>query len=88
VIYYFTREAFEESNINIEISVAKKWKELDFLLEDHYLDAKKKPDLILLDMNIPIYNGHGVLQQIKADPILKKDTCVIILTTSSKRKKI
>ena len=83
-----TREAFEESNINIEISVAKNGKEaLDFLFKrDHYLDAKK-PDLILLDINIPIYNGHEVLQQIKADPILKKIP-VIMLTTSSNEKDI
>ena len=45
------------------------------------MDAKK-PDLILLDINIPIYNGHEVLKQIKTDSILKKIP-VIILTTSS-----
>jgi CheY-like chemotaxis protein len=33
----------------------------------------------------PIYNGHEVLQQIKADPVLKKIP-VIMLTTSSNEK--
>jgi CheY-like chemotaxis protein len=35
-----------------------------------------------LDINIPIFNGHEVLQQIKADSSLKKIP-VIMLTTSS-----
>jgi CheY-like chemotaxis protein len=43
---------------------------------------EKTPDLILLDINIPIFNGHEVLQQIKADSYLKKIP-VIMLTTSS-----
>jgi CheY-like chemotaxis protein len=34
-----------------------------------------------LDINIPIFNGHEVLQQIKADSIPKKNP--IMLTTSS-----
>ena len=47
----------------------------------------KSPDIILLDINIPIFNGHEVLQQIKADPNLKKIP-VIMLTTSSNQKDI
>ncbi|MCD8529460.1 MAG: response regulator, partial [Flavobacterium sp.] len=46
-----------------------------------FLEAKK-PDLILLDINLPIYNGHEVLKQIKQDTNLKKIP-VIILTTSA-----
>ena len=80
-----TMEAFEECNVKTEISVAKNGQEaLDFLFKrTKYVDAKK-PDLILLDINIPIYNGHEVLQQIKTDPELKKIP-VIMLTTSSKK---
>lgn len=83
-----TMEAFEECNVKTEISVAKNGQEaLDFLFKrTKYVDAKK-PDLILLDINIPIYNGHEVLQQIKTDPELKKIP-VIMLTTSSNQKDI
>ena len=81
-----TLEAFEECKIKTEISVAKNGKEaLDFLFNrGAFIDAKK-PDLILLDINIPIFNGHEVLRQIKSDSILKKIP-VIMLTTSSHQK--
>ena len=83
-----TLEAFEECNVKTEISVAKNGQEaLDFLFKrDKYLNAKR-PDLILLDINIPIFNGHEVLQQIKTDPELKKIP-VIMLKTSSNQKDI
>lgn len=78
-----TRDAFEESKIKTEISVAKNGQEaLDFLYNRNSFLEVKKPDLILLDINIPIYNGHEVLRQIKQDTNLKKIP-VIMLTTSS-----
>ena len=83
-----TIDAFEESKIKIEISVTKNGKEaLDFLFKRGAYTSAKMPDLILLDINIPIFNGHEVLQQIKSDPVLKKIP-VIMLTTSSNQKDI
>ena len=83
-----TLEAFEESKIKNEISVVRNGQEaLDFLYKrGNFLNAKK-PDLILLDINIPIYNGHEVLQIIKTDSKLKK-TPVVMLTTSSHQRDI
>lgn len=83
-----TLDAFEESKVKTEISVVKNGKEaLDFLFKRGDFVDSKKPDLILLDINIPIYNGHEVLKKIKNDDILKKIP-VIILTTSSNQKDI
>ena len=81
-----TKEAFEACKVETEISVAKNGQEaLDFLHKrGEYVNAKK-PDLILLDINIPIFNGHEVLREIKADNKLEKIP-VIILTTSSNQK--
>jgi CheY-like chemotaxis protein len=83
-----TLDAFEECKLKTEISVVRNGQEaLDFLYKkEKYTDAKK-PDLILLDINLPIFNGHEVLLQIKTDPILKKIP-VIMLTTSSNQKDI
>jgi CheY-like chemotaxis protein len=83
-----TLDAFEESKIKSEISVARNGQEaLDFLFKLGKYTDSNKPDLILLDINIPIFNGHEVLKQIKNDPNLKKIP-VIMLTTSTNPKDI
>jgi CheY-like chemotaxis protein len=78
-----TKQAFKESRINSIIHVVMDGEEaLLYIkkLEKHV--SAKTPDLILLDLNLPKKNGHSVLSDIKADPILRKIP-VIILTTSS-----
>jgi CheY-like chemotaxis protein len=78
-----TLDAFEESKIETEISVVKNGQEaLDFLFKRGEYTQVQKPDLILLDINIPIYSGHEVLKQIKGTDCLKTIP-VIMLTTSS-----
>ncbi len=83
-----TLEAFEECKFKTEISVAKNGKEaLNFLFKRGAFMDVETPDLVLLDINIPIFNGLEVLQQIKTDATLKKIP-VIMLTTSSNPKDI
>ena len=47
--------------------------------------AREKPGLILLDLNMPGIDGHGVLQVIKADPELKKIPTIILTTSGNER---
>lgn len=83
-----TLDAFEESKIKTRISVVRNGQEaLDFLFKTGDYTGADRPDLILLDINIPIFNGHEVLKQIKEDQSLKKIP-VIMLTTSSQQKDI
>jgi len=83
-----TKEAFEECKVKTELSVVKNGQEaLDFLYQRSEYPNVKKPDLILLDINMPIFNGHEVLMKIKSDAKLKKIP-VIMLTTSSNQKDI
>ncbi|GAA4609339.1 response regulator [Actinoplanes octamycinicus] len=55
---------------------------MDYLLRrGEYADATR-PDLILLDLNMPRMNGHEVLAQVKSDETLKSIP-VVVLTTST-----
>lgn len=83
-----TLEAFEESKVKTNISVVKNGQDaLDFLFKRAAFNAAETPDLILMDINIPIFSGHEVLKIIKSDDILKTIP-VIMLTTSSNQKDI
>ena len=83
-----TLEAFEESKIKTEINVVKNGEQaLDYVFQRGEYSNAVRPDLILLDINIPIYNGHEVVKSIKEDKDLKKIP-VVMLTTSSNPKDI
>ncbi len=83
-----TLDAFEESKLKTKVSVARNGQEaLDFLNKKGAFSDAPRPDLILLDINIPIYNGLEVLEEIKKDENLKKIP-VIMLTTSSNQRDI
>ena len=78
-----TREAFEHNKIKNNLHVAHDGEEgLDFLYKrGPYADAPR-PDLILLDLNLPKYDGRQLLEQIKNDAELCTIP-VVVLTTSS-----
>jgi chemotaxis family two-component system response regulator Rcp1 len=77
-----TQEAFKESSLDIQMDVVTDGEmALDFLFKKgRYADAIK-PDVVLLDLNLPKKNGIEVLKEVKADETLKRIP-VIVLTTS------
>lgn len=80
-----TKEALEEKKIISKVSVVKNGKEaLDFVFQKGDYESAEVPDLILLDINLPLKNGHEVLEIIKFDDRTKKIP-VVMLTTSSSR---
>lgn len=60
---------------------------MDFLRKQGHFAAASCPDVVLLDLNLPRKDGREVLEEIKADPALKKIP-VIILTTSQSEEDI
>ncbi|MCV7252924.1 MULTISPECIES: response regulator [Mycobacteriaceae] len=78
-----TREAFEHNKIKNNLYVAHDGEEgLDFLYRRGIYADAPTPDLILLDLNLPKYDGRQVLEQIKSDPELRHIP-VVVLTTSA-----
>jgi two-component system, chemotaxis family, response regulator Rcp1 len=77
-----TQEAFREANPAIHLHVASDGVEaMAFLRRERPHDHSPRPDLILLDLNLPRMDGRQVLAQVKADSDLKTIP-TIILTTS------
>jgi two-component system, chemotaxis family, response regulator Rcp1 len=76
------REALTEAKLINSIHVADDGVEaMDFLYKRGKFASAPRPDLILLDLNLPRKNGREVLAEIKADQDLK-NIPVVVLTTS------
>ncbi len=77
-----TQEALRESKVHINLHVVQDGVEAIRYLEqrDQYV-AVVRPDLILLDLNLPRMDGREVLASIKSNESLRKIP-VVILTTS------
>lgn len=76
------REAFQSALVEAVLHTAKNGEEaMKFLRHAGDCAHAPRPDLIILDLNMPRMNGHEVLQEIKMDTALLRIP-VIILTTS------
>ena len=77
-----TQEALKEGKVLNQMSVAKDGVEaMEFLHRTGEYAEAERPDLILLDLNLPRMDGREVLAEIKADKALRRIP-VVILTTS------
>jgi CheY-like chemotaxis protein len=78
-----TEEALKEGKVRNNLHVARDGMEaLEFLRRQGKHAKATRPDLILLDLNLPRRDGREVLAEIKDDPALKMIP-VVVLTTSS-----
>ncbi len=83
-----TTEALEDSKLINKLRVARNGKEaLDYIFQKAGFENLPLPDLIMLDINLPLKNGHEVLQAIKSNP-KTLHIPVVMLTTSSLEKDI
>ncbi len=83
-----TREALKEGKILNNLNVMGDGVEaLAFLRKQGPYANATRPDLVLLDLNLPKKDGREVLAEIKNDPDLKRIP-VVILTTSSAEKDV
>jgi CheY-like chemotaxis protein len=83
-----TREAFQQNKIANTLHVARDGAEgLDFLYRRGEHHNAPRPDLILLDLNLPKFDGRQILEILKNDPTLHHIP-IVVLTTSSAQEDI
>src|SRR3954447_24984814 len=77
-----TIEALREGTVRNNLNVARDGVEaLAYLRQRSPFESARRPDLILLDLNLPRKDGREVLAEIKADAQVKAIP-VVVLTTS------
>lgn len=75
------REAFSEQEIDVELLVAGDGEEATRMLRDPF----RRPDLVLLDLNLPRKDGREVLAEIKADPALRSIPVLVLTSSEAER---
>lgn len=77
-----TMEALKDAEVSNQLSVVRDGVEaMEFLRREGKYNNAPRPDLILLDLNLPRKDGRQVLKEIKADETLRRIP-VVVLTTS------
>ena len=77
-----TTEALKEANMSNDLYVVADGVEaMSFLRQEGRYSDKVRPDVVLLDLNLPKKDGRQVLSEIKADEELRRIP-VVVLTTS------
>ncbi len=80
---FITRKGFEEAKLSVNLHhVANGQECMAFLRKDGRYSDAPTPDLILLDLNMPVMDGREVMAEIVKDQQLRK-LSVVILTTSN-----
>jgi two-component system, chemotaxis family, response regulator Rcp1 len=79
-----TQELFGAANSTVRIHVASDGLEaMAFLRREGIHVAAPRPDIILLDLNLPLMDGREVLAEIKRDDKLKSIPTVVLTTSAS-----
>jgi chemotaxis family two-component system response regulator Rcp1 len=79
-----TREAFNDAKVHLQMHVVVDGVDaMEFLYRRGSYAESPRPDLVLLDLNLPRKNGRDVLAEIKSDTTLKTIPVVILTTSAS-----
>lgn len=81
-----TQEVLKQGKVANELYVAEDGeKAMKFLRQEGEYADKPRPDLVILDLNLPRMNGKEVLAAIKGDPALLKIPVLILTTSAAER---
>lgn len=81
-----TMEVFKEAKVPNNIQMVTNGVDaMEYLNQENKYATAKRPDLILLDLNIPKIDGREILAEIKEDPKLKCIPVIVLTTSQSER---
>jgi chemotaxis family two-component system response regulator Rcp1 len=79
-----TKEALKDAKVHINLGVVRDGIDaMAFLMREGEYATAPRPDLILLDLNLPKKDGREVLREIKENQELKSIPVVILTTSAS-----
>ena len=79
-----TREALRDARIANDLSVARDGEDaMDYLRQQGAHADKGRPDIVILDLNLPRKDGREVLREIKSDESLRRIPVVVLTTSAS-----
>ncbi|WP_025763105.1 response regulator [Dyadobacter tibetensis] len=79
-------EALHDHDLVDDLTILRNGQEaLEFVYQKGAYQQASRPDLILLDINLPKLNGHQVLKTIKEDKDLKAIPVILLSTSSAER---
>jgi CheY-like chemotaxis protein len=76
-----TREMLRESKVRNDLLVAHTAEEAEQMLGLDEAATESRPDLVLLDLDLPVKSGHDLLEELKSHSTLRRIP-VVILTSS------
>jgi len=81
-----TKEALRDSKVRNHLNVlGDGFAAMDFLQRKPPYENAPRPDIILLDLNLPKMDGREVLSRIKADPNLRRIPVVVITSSEAEQ---
>ena len=81
-----TQVAFQKAKVVNALHVVNDGESaLRFLRAEGEFQGQRRPDLVLLDLNLPGLSGQEVLAQLKADPALRTIPVVVLTSSSDER---
>ncbi len=81
---FLTKRAFKKASISSQIQIAKNGEEgLALLRREEPFQASARPDLILLDLNMPRMTGYEFLEIVKNDDELKSIPAIVMTNSQS-----
>lgn len=82
--YELTRESFKNSKLHVHLNRVVDGHEcMEYLRRAGQYEDVTKPDLVLLDLNMPKKDGRKVLEEMKSDQYLKRIPTVILTTSDA-----